>query len=305
VDDAHAAQPAPPRSREECGGLGHRLLRREPVQVEVVLDHPVRAAQFAQDVARQSGTQVRRVLLDLGIVVEREARELLDHRALVLVALSAWQRPGRVPRVQLRDRALLGTPIVCGLIATGVLLAASQLHVHPLALVDAQLGTVVRTAAPLPTGTSGLRVAAGDLNRDGRDEIVVAPGFGGDSTVRVLGPNLVEQSSFRPLGYDGFGFNVAVPARFGRPILARGVNAVFTVRRRLTRTLARFTDAAPISPRFTAQIAWSDGPATPGIGVANGNVVDVRATRRFTRPAGSTSPSRSPARTGACPSPSA
>jgi len=167
-----------------------------------------------------------------------------------------------------------------GLVAAGAATGANP----PLALVDAQLGTVVRTAAPLPTGTSGLRVAAGDLNRDGRDEIVVAPGFGGDSTVRVLGPNLAEQSSFRPLGYDGFGFNVAVPATFGRPILARGVNAVFTVRRRLTRTLARFTDAAPISPRFTAQIAWSDGPATPGIVVANGNVVDVRGTRRFTRP---------------------
>ena len=70
----------------------------------------------------------------------------------------------------------------------------------PLALVDAQLGTVVRTANPLPNGTSGLRVAAGDLNHDGRDEFVIAPGFGGDSTVRVLGPDLVEHSSFRRWG---------------------------------------------------------------------------------------------------------
>ena len=154
----------------------------------------------------------------------------------------------------------------------------------PLALVDAQLGTVVRAANPLPNGTSGLRVAAGDLNHDGRDEIVVAPGFGGDSTVRVLGPDLVEQSSFRPNGYDGFGFNVAVAARLGRPFLARPVNAVFTARRRLTRALARFSDAAPVSPRFTAQIAWSDGPTTQGIVVVYGSVVEVRGTRRFTRP---------------------
>jgi hypothetical protein len=167
----------------------------------------------------------------------------------------------------------------------GVVVAGAATGANPpLALVDAQLGTVVRSTNPLPNGTSGLRVAAGDLNHDGRDEIVIAPGFGGDSTVRVLGPNLVEQSSFRPLRDDGFGFNIAVPARLGWPILARPVNAVFTAGRRLTRTLAHFSDAAPVSPRFTAQIAWSDGPTTRGIVVVNGNIVDVRGTRRFNRP---------------------
>jgi diguanylate cyclase (GGDEF)-like protein len=55
--------------------------------------------------------------------------------SLVLVSLAAWQLSGRVARVQLQDRALLGTPIVCGLVATGVLVAASQWPVHPIALV--------------------------------------------------------------------------------------------------------------------------------------------------------------------------
>jgi hypothetical protein len=165
-----------------------------------------------------------------------------------------------------------------------VLAAAATGSDPPLALVDAQLGTVERTLDPLPNGTSGLRVASGDLDQDGRDEVVVASGFGGDSTVRVLGPDLVEQSSFRPSGYDGLGYNLALPARIGFPILAKPVNATFTIRRRQTRTVARFVDAAPVSPQFTARIAWSDGARTHASVVARGNVIDVRGTRRFTRP---------------------
>jgi two-component system, cell cycle response regulator len=85
----------------------------------------------------------------VGTYVEGTYLDLTWPIALVLVALSAWQRLGRVPRVQLQDRALLGTPIACGLIATGVLVAASQVHVHPLALVLASATIVlvlVRTA---------------------------------------------------------------------------------------------------------------------------------------------------------------
>jgi two-component system cell cycle response regulator len=63
--------------------------------------------------------------------------------SLVLIALAAWQRPGRVARVELQDRAMLGTPIVCGLTATGVLVAASQVHMHPLALVLASVTIVL------------------------------------------------------------------------------------------------------------------------------------------------------------------
>jgi FG-GAP-like repeat/FG-GAP repeat len=154
----------------------------------------------------------------------------------------------------------------------------------PLALIDPLTGLVVRVVQPLPHGTSGLRVAAGDLNHDGRDEVVVAPGFGGDSTIRVFGPNLVEQSFFRANGYDGNGYNVAVAVRLGFPILAQPVKATFTVGRRLTRTLARFVDANLAGAGYTARIAWSDGPATKGIVVVDGKAFDVRGTRRFTRP---------------------
>jgi diguanylate cyclase (GGDEF)-like protein len=63
--------------------------------------------------------------------------------SLVLVALAAWQQPGRVPRVRLQDRAMLGTPIVCGLISTGVLVAASSVAVHAIALALASASIVL------------------------------------------------------------------------------------------------------------------------------------------------------------------
>jgi diguanylate cyclase (GGDEF)-like protein len=63
--------------------------------------------------------------------------------SLVLVALAAWQLPGRVSRVQLQGRPLFGTPIVCGLIATGVLVAASQRPENAITLVLASVTIVL------------------------------------------------------------------------------------------------------------------------------------------------------------------
>jgi diguanylate cyclase (GGDEF)-like protein len=79
----------------------------------------------------------------VGTYVEGTYLDLVWPLSLVLIALAAWQRPGRVPRVELRDRALLGTPIVCGLIATGVLVAATQLPVHAIALLLATITIVL------------------------------------------------------------------------------------------------------------------------------------------------------------------
>ncbi len=71
----------------------------------------------------------------VGTYVEGTYLDLVWPLSLVLVALAAWQRPGRVSRVELHERALLGTPFVCGLTATGVLVAGSQVPVHPIALI--------------------------------------------------------------------------------------------------------------------------------------------------------------------------
>src|SRR5258706_15975970 len=62
------------------------------MQVEIVLDHPMRAAQLAQYVARQARAQVRRVAFYFGIVVKGRARQLHQRRALVLEALGGNRR---------------------------------------------------------------------------------------------------------------------------------------------------------------------------------------------------------------------
>src|SRR5438067_1409830 len=79
----------------------------------------------------------------VGTYAEGTYLDLAWPLSLALIAFAAWQRPGRVPRVELQDRAMLGTPIVCGLTATGVLVAASQVHMHPLALVLASVTIVL------------------------------------------------------------------------------------------------------------------------------------------------------------------
>jgi two-component system, cell cycle response regulator len=79
----------------------------------------------------------------VGTYIEGRYLDLAWPLSLVLIALAAWQRPGRGSRVELQDRAMLGTPIVCGLTATGVLVAGSQVHMHPLALVLASVTIVL------------------------------------------------------------------------------------------------------------------------------------------------------------------
>jgi diguanylate cyclase (GGDEF)-like protein len=79
----------------------------------------------------------------VGTYVEGRYLDLAWPLSVVLIALAAWQRPGRASRVQLENRALLGTPIVCGLVATGVLVAATQLPVHPIALLLATITIVL------------------------------------------------------------------------------------------------------------------------------------------------------------------
>lgn len=79
----------------------------------------------------------------VGSYVEGTYLDLVWPLSLVLIALAAWQRPGRAPRVELRQRTLLGTPIVCGLTATGVLVVASQRPVHAITLILASATIVL------------------------------------------------------------------------------------------------------------------------------------------------------------------
>jgi len=167
----------------------------------------------------------------------------------------------------------------------GVILAAQASGTHPLlALIEPLVAGVYRTLDPAPSVTTGLRVAAGDFDDDGRDEIVLAPGWGGDGIVRVLNSKLSEKRAFRPL-YDGFGFDVAAPARIGLPIRADALTAKVRVHRRTTFAIARFVDVQSmrIGP-VIATIDWPGGASTRGK-VVRGSAYSlyVRTTRTFGR----------------------
>jgi hypothetical protein len=169
----------------------------------------------------------------------------------------------------------------------GVVLAgAATGENRGLFVVDPLSGAVrdsVDIAGEFP---NGIRVGGGDLDGDGRDEIVVAPGFGGDGVVRVLDRTLREILSFRAYDWNGAGMNVAVATRIGFPIAAEPRTVRFTARRRATVVVARFRDAAgSASAAFRSDIRWGDGTFGTGRVLSRGNgVYDVRATKRYARP---------------------
>ena len=65
----------------------------------------------------------------------------------------------------------------------------------------------VEVDASLP---NGIRVAGGDVSGDGRDEIVVTPGFGGDGLVRTFNARLEQTAAFSAYNWSGAGMNVAL-----------------------------------------------------------------------------------------------
>ena len=167
-----------------------------------------------------------------------------------------------------------------GLIVAGDSTGAKQ---H-LALVDSQTGSVIRSVQLDDALPNGIRIAAGDLDNNGRDEIVVAPGFGGDSRVRTFDGNLDEVRSFGAYDWWGAGMNVAVATRVGLPIVSQARTVKLTARKRARVIVARFVDAAGPAGRsgLRAQIDWGDGTSWNGALVSRGNgVYDVRSTKRY------------------------
>jgi hypothetical protein len=151
-----------------------------------------------------------------------------------------------------------------------------------LSLIDPVTGSVVVAREPFGPSMNGLRVAAGDLNRDGRDEIVAASGFGGDSLVYVFDGNLLEKNAFRAYDWLGAGMNVALAPRIGLPIASDARTVKLRAHRRAKVIVARFHDAGGGMLRLKTSIAWGDGNYASGTLLPRGNgVYDVRGTKRY------------------------
>jgi len=168
----------------------------------------------------------------------------------------------------------------------GVILAAETRGPDPrLEVIDPATATIANVARPGPTSEDGLRLGAGDLDRDGRDEILVAPGWNGDGAVRILGPDLVQKSWFSVYDWIGGGMNVAAAPRIGLPLRADPVTVRMVARTRSRVTVARFHDAA-VSPAstFRATIDWGDGTHWRGAVLRkSGASYLVRSAKRYAK----------------------
>ena len=132
----------------------------------------------------------------------------------------------------------------------------------------------------------GLHVAAGDIDADGRDEVVTGTGNDGDGLVRVYDGALHPIRAFPAFSWRWPGIYVAVRRTAGLPLVAFPRTVRVATGNRRAYVVASFRDAGSSRRRFDASIRWGDGAVTPA-GVrarGGGGVYDVLATRRFTRP---------------------
>ena len=166
----------------------------------------------------------------------------------------------------------------------GVILAAETRGPDPrLEVIDPATTTIAQVAHPVSSAGDGLRLGSGDLDRDGRDEILVAAGWNGDGDVRVLGSNLVQKSWFPVYDWVGGGLNVAAAPRIGLPLRADPLTVRMVARSRSRVVVARFDDVAGApAPAFRATIDWGDGTRSRGSVLARstGDYL-VRGTKRY------------------------
>jgi hypothetical protein len=167
--------------------------------------------------------------------------------------------------------------------ARGVIVAGETSGDNPrVALIDPESGAVIRSAELSGYPLSGIRIAGGDLDSDGRDEIVVTSGFGGDGRVHILDANLNETRSFLAYDWVGAGTNVAVAKRFGFPIASEARTVKLKARKRTQIVIARFREAGGVIVHLNATINWGDG--TTGVGAVvlrSGPIYEVRAAKRY------------------------
>ena len=168
----------------------------------------------------------------------------------------------------------------------GLILAAETGGANPLLeVIDPATTNVLSVGRPEPAAENGIRVGAGDLNLDGRDEILVTTGWGGDGTLHVLGPDLRPKWSFQVYTWAGGGMNVAAAPRAGMPLRADALTLRLPPHKRARVVVARFHDAAGAASTasgFRATIDWGDGTAWRGVVVSRGyGNYDVRSSKRY------------------------
>jgi hypothetical protein len=168
----------------------------------------------------------------------------------------------------------------------GVLLAGSASGDHPrLAMLDPVSGATLRSIELDPSLTNGVRVAGGDLNSDGHDEIVVTPGFGGDSRVHIYNGALDEIGGFPAYDWVGAGMSVALATRVGLPVTASPRTIKLKAGKRRSVIVAWFRDAAG-STRSDVRVAigWGDGTSWNGRVLARGGgVYEILSNKRYAR----------------------
>jgi diguanylate cyclase (GGDEF)-like protein len=86
--------------------------------------------------------------------------------AMVLLGAAAWQRPGRLATVGLVGRPLIGTPLVCGLVAIGILVSdrVSTLNLIAVGLAAATLMMVLLRTALTLRENAGMLGRANELS---------------------------------------------------------------------------------------------------------------------------------------------
>jgi hypothetical protein len=168
----------------------------------------------------------------------------------------------------------------------GFVIAGSASGDHAqLALVDPIHNRLAWRLDLGSTFPNGVRVAGGDLNSDGHDEVVVTPGFGGDSRVRIYDSRLNETGGFPAYDWAGAGMNVALATRIGMPLSAFPLTVKLTARRRMRVTVAQFYEGTGGFGSLSAVIAWGDGSSSRGVVLPRANgFYDVQAVKRYARP---------------------
>lgn len=165
-----------------------------------------------------------------------------------------------------------------------ILVAPATGESRRVVLLEGRVGTVLESFELDGEQVHGVRLAGGDLDSDGRDEIVVTPGFGGDGQVRIFNSALREARVFAAYNWSA-GMNVAVATRIGLPIAAQPRTVKLKARTRTRLIVARFRDAAGASGvGLRASINWGDRTAWHGVLVSRGSgVYDIRSSKRYAR----------------------